>query len=315
VRLAALVLLAALAAIPSASAARGPESLRRARPADVLATAGSPREDWTVVAVNPATHETLVVGVNFLRNQLTPDVEWSAGLSYYAKMPKLAALGAVADVFAPRRVSGLVGFAFSNEKLAYAGGKWTLDFDEQGARLRLVLSNVTSGITATKWPIPFDFSAPVATSSANGTLDFGTLHLAISGWRASLDHTWGDYENSPMEHWDWAAVQSASGGWLVDGFETGHDLGPEKTHDGEWVGVLVHGSHGCAARVRRARWTTVYGGIESYVYPRALAASCGGMKLSLAMSVILNTSGTEPSAGVRGTGGAFGIWTEHENIP
>jgi hypothetical protein len=271
--------------------------------------------------------------VNFIQNQLTPDVEWSAGLSYWQRMPRLAALGATADDFAPRRLPGLVGFSFANVKLAYGAGRWTLDFDEQGARLHLVLSALRPGPTATSWTIgpvtapgtphylsTFAWSVLAGTSTATGTLDEGNLHVAIDGWRASLDHTFGKFEQSLMQHWDWAAGQSASGGWLVDGFETGPGVSWTTAHDARWSGVLVRATPGgttfCRAHVTRGRWTHFYDGIKSYIYPRSLVASCGGTSVSIASGVVLGGGygGTVESSAV-GTSGAFGVWLDRTWIP
>jgi hypothetical protein len=218
--------------------------------------------------------------------------------------------------------------------LSHAGGRWKLALDEGTVKLRLTLSLVRPGATATDWPVgtakgpgsptyrsTFDWSVPVATARASGWIGYDGHRSAISGWRGYLDHTWGRFSlgDGLMQHWDWAVAQSAQDTWIVNGFETGPGLSQWKPHDTLWAGVLLHsGSRGtsfCRARVVRTGWTTFYAGVNGYVYPRTLAASCGGFRVTFSRrqnAYDYERGWAESSA--RTSVGGYGLFVEQNRV-
>ena len=256
----------------------------------------------------------------------------SAELTYWPTVPQTGVEATFWDLgTAP--IAG-PGVAVRGISIRYRAGRWRFALDKGPRRVRLVLTNPCPGVTATHRPIgeagsppqwleTFDWSSPVATARADGFIEYDGRHVALTGWRASLDHTWGlfDFGNGLMQHWEWAAVQDGSGGWLVGGFDSGPGITQWKPHDDTlWSGVLVHATAGgtsfCRARIARSGWSDSFAGVNGYAYPQALAARCGGKSLSLVRlknAYDYNDNGTVRSS-VRSSTGGYGLLVERDRV-
>lgn len=317
---------AALAAAVLASAARaaGPHVLRTARPADAAPQAGPTvlTQLWHVVAIDRRAQAAVDLHVDSL------GTDTGAQLQYWPGVPQQGFSQVFYNLGPP---GSAPGFAARNLTLAYAGGRWTLTFDQSNAKGTLTFTSVRPGPTASDWPLgvisgpgtptylsTYAWSVPVAAAHVAGTLELDGRPVNLSGWVGYVDHTWGRFDPSGplMQHWDWAVAEDGTGAWIVDGFESGPGTSKWKAHDDLWSGVLVRVADGraafCRARVARRMWTDAYAyGVAQFVYPHTLVASCGGMRVALARTKRFYGFGTgETVTSVTTSRSGYGLWDE-----
>jgi hypothetical protein len=282
------MLAAVLAVAAGAATVRGPADLRLARPADAALRTGPAvlTQDWNVVAIDPRSRAVLLVNVTASSSQT------AAQFSFWPAVPHTGYSLVLNDLGPP---GSALGFSAKGLSLSYAGGSWTLALDQPTVQAHLAFASPKPGAAATRWPVgeltgpgkphflsTFNWAVPVATSAVTGSLDYEGRHVTATGWRGTIDQTWGrfDFGLRLMQHWDWAVVQSASDAWIVNGFETGAGITQWKPHDAQWGGVLIHagakGATFCRARAARSGWQEFSAGLDGYVYPRTLTASCNG---------------------------------------
>jgi hypothetical protein len=209
-----LVLVAVLAAAAVASIARGPAVLRLAEPADATPRSGyaATTQVWRLLTTDASSRSLLLLTVD------GSDSSTAAQLTYWPTVPQRGLSQTFHDLGSPGRAPG---FSVRGISLSNAGGRWKLALDEGTVKLRLTLSLVRRGATATDWPVgtatgpgsptyrsTFDWSVPVATARASGWIGYDGHRSAISGWRGYLDHTWGRFSlgDGLMQHWDWAVA-------------------------------------------------------------------------------------------------------------
>src|SRR5207253_5260421 len=143
-----VVLLAAVA-VPAAVAS-GPQSLRLARPADVSPSAGSPNENWQLLAVDGRRRSSLLLRIDWLRGGGTVNLT-SAELTYWPTVPQSGIEETFSDLGTEPTAGP--GVAVRGISITYRAGRWTLALDQGPRRVRLVLTNTRPGVTATRWPI------------------------------------------------------------------------------------------------------------------------------------------------------------------
>ena len=314
----------AAAVVVSAAGAAGPHLLRTARPADAAPQSGPNvlTQLWHVVAIDRRTQAAVDLRVDSLGSDTGAQLQYWPGSPHQGFSQTFSNLGPPGS--AP-------GFAARNLTLAYAGGRWTLTFDQSNAKGTLTFTSVRPGPTAASWPIgtisgpgtptylsTYAWSVPVAAARVTGTLELDGRRVDLSGWAGYVDHTWGRFDPSGplMQHWDWAVAEDATGAWIVDGFESGTGTTKWKAHDDLWSGVLVHVAGGravfCRTRAGRGMWTETYaGGVAQFLYPRTLVATCGGMRVALARTKRVAGAGTaETETSVTTSRGGYGLWDE-----
>ncbi len=174
------------------------------------------------------------------------------------------------------------------------------------AKGRIVVTPRRAGLTVGPWllgPEPVyttspatkvtgtrHWSVPVATGSASGWIELEYLRVAVRGWRAYHDHTWGRFrfETPSWYHADFAVVISRGGeAVILNGLEVGGE-GPYRWPGNvrRWRGVLLRAGPGgvraCRATVRRSGWQVVWDRGDPYRYPLRVSAGCrGGTSLTV----------------------------------
>ena len=339
------LLVAALAALVLAPLAHGatPLRVRPAVPADDASKPGA-TEWWHLLAFDPGSRT--YVRVIFMAR---PWVDFRLEVIRGGAATIGIAGGAMA--ITPQSSPGVTmvgtspppGATPPRASLAYAGGRYVVDASSgaNGAHLEIVPRR--AGVTVGPWrlgplqtawnppaflPGTRTWSVPVATGTASGWVLVDGRRLALSGWRAYHDHTWGQFSLAAPSwyHSDFAVVSPRPGeAWILNGLQPGDGKYRPKPDDRRWQGVLVHATRNrvvsCIARVARSGWLeqTNHGDGWTYLTPDRVKASCaragsfvfqpeGGFRGLDGFGIAQEVGGSKPTPG--GTG-----WIAHAMPP
>jgi hypothetical protein len=278
--------------VPTASAAPlgSPTELRLTRPGDHRSHPDALTEWWTLRAVNPDGRGALELRI--LREP------GSAG----ARVLGTDLAGGFNDVV------GLTDVSADRGRLEGTGGpvrvqvrpqRSALDIDVEGPMLTgsLKVRQARRGPAALGWrlgtavragnnrpsPITLAWTVPVATGSADGTIQLGTRQVRLRRWRVSYEHGWGSLllSDDQWDAWDQYVVHGrrADEAWLVHGLNRSDTVTGPGARDAQWLGVLARvdrsGVDVCRPRIHRRRWHVT---ADFEFVPGRLRASCRGRR-------------------------------------
>jgi hypothetical protein len=320
-------LLATAAALVAATPLGAPEVVRQARPADAVQRAGAPTEWWELAAIDPRTREG--VRVRFARSEEIPALGVNvSALGFHESIGQ--------DVVAPDgavvRSEGIQGTAM----LARNGRRWRLTMTGRVAGT-LTLTRALRGATALRWRlgqslrwprwerVGLNWSMPVATSRVDGTLTAEGQTVRIDGWRASLEHVWGDFRFID-DAWGLGnafTIHRRGGAALAFGLNRADTATGPGARDAQWLGVVAtvgrRRARVCRPTVHRRGWVPgTLAGREPFA--RVLQARCGRRTITFRQIGDPELWGGDSIgffqyAGVAtATGGGFGIATPFGRI-
>jgi hypothetical protein len=296
-RLASVVALAVLAALPAnAVAARtvgAPATLRPLGAGAPLSHPSAPHQTWELSGIDRRSGRVAMVRLS-TNPELDSEVRAGTPGEVAGHVPG-APLGAGMRLISASTRSVRLGSAQGSARIARTGARLVAEIDAEDASGRLVLSRITRGPLARRWslgrltldgrgPVPqrISLAVPALTARLDGELTIDGATLRIRGWRASLEHVWGDLSFSPRT-WDgWNAVTlqgSSRSAWLAFGLTRNAVTAYDGAVDGQWAGVLARAR---AGRVRLCR-PAVHRRPNPGVYVTVIRLQCWGRRITLRM--------------------------------
>lgn len=283
-----------------------PRDVRTARPADANPRPGSRLEEWSIQLVDPRSAAR--IGVRIVRNS-----EEGSGVQVVVQdrgQPLPLAFAVTPAARGRLAWTGPEGSA----RVTRRGDTWTLQLSSQTASGVIRLRRARPGVTARRWRLGAEagyaknvnvsWSAPVGTSRVTGRLRARDRSLDLRGWRATLEHSWGNIDRA-WQAWDHLAtgvVHTRGGAWLLQGMNRRDLLTGSGARDAFWLGLLVHVTPArtifCRPRMVRRGWLV---GLDGPVGVTTVRAGCGGRRVRFRRLA-------DTSAGREGSG-----WVEDES--
>jgi hypothetical protein len=162
------------------------------------------------------------------------------------------------------------GFTVRNVR----GGPAALGFDlGEGRFNKLVVPRAT-----------LNWSMPIATGVARGSVDLQGKHVDLDGWLVSYEHTWGDLieRDTAWTNWDNWLVNRRGETWVGFGLNRRDTVTGPGAREAMWLGLLARVDKGrvsiCRPRIVRTRWLSPINP-ESATAAR-MVARCGTMHAS-----------------------------------
>jgi hypothetical protein len=290
-------LAAALALVFSAPATAAlplgaPETVRLARPGDERQHPRALAEWWQVAAINPRSGAA--VRIRIARDSRIGGVDVNIDTRSLQVNERLG------QQPVPHRRRGLTATGVEGTTtLRRVRGGWRLRMKGPLVSGRLRLHRARPGPTALRWrlgdvlrwpqrrwePSSMNWSALAATSRVTGRLTYEGRRLRLDGWRAALEHVWGQFR---VDDDVWEGLNSftthrrGGGAALVFGLNRIDTMGGAGARDAQWLGVLaLVGKRRqliCRPMVHRRRWDSPEFGWVAYAL--TLRARCGRARVT-----------------------------------
>ena len=294
-RLASVVALA-IVAVLSAKAAEArtvgaPATLRPLGPNAPLSHPSAPHQEWQLLGIDRRSGQVAMV-------RLTTNIELGsevrAGAPAATGDLPVASLGEGVRVARAHADSVELAGTKGRARVARQGARIIVEVDAAEASGRLVLSRITRGPLAQRWslgrlqlepgPVPqhLSLAVPALTARLDGELTVDGIPLRIRGWRASLEHTWGELRFSPRawDGWNAVTVHGPRGSaWLAFGLTRQDVSFYDGAVDGQWSGVLARAR---AGRMRLCR-PAIHRRPTPGVYATTIRLRCPGRSVTLRM--------------------------------
>jgi hypothetical protein len=283
----------------AAGAPPGAPKLRVARAADGRTQPSAFQEWWDIRVLDPRSHA--MVALSFKR----PPHESTDPSSLH-----VTGLGQD-NVTLP---DGFSTGSMTATASQLAVGTSSVAFSRHGAAVKLEGTDLAGGFTVrntrrgpaalgfqlgegrfNKLVVPratLNWSMPIATGVARGSVDLRGKHVDLDGWLVSYEHTWGELieRDTAWTNWDNWLVHRGGETWIGFGLNRRDTVTGPGAREAMWLGLLARvGRRGvsiCRPRIVRTHWVSSY-------HPESataahMAARCAKLRASFAETTQLH---------------------------